>query len=84
MPSNQDIKKVERKADAGLPDRLCRRGRQEHQKLKPYLILQYLLKYSDENNIVSTPDLIGYLEEVCQIHADRRSIYRDIEEINLV
>ena len=57
-------------------------GKQPNQKLKPYLVLQYLLKYSDENHTVSAPELVGYLQEECGIYAERRSIYRDIEEIN--
>ena len=61
-----------------------RNGKQPHQKLKPYLVLQYLLKYSDENHTVSAPELVAYLQEECGIYAERRSIYRDIEEINKV
>jgi predicted DNA-binding transcriptional regulator YafY len=57
-------------------------GKKANQKLKPYLVLQYLMKYSDENNVISAPDLVGYLQETCGIYAERRSIYRDIEEIN--
>lgn len=56
-------------------------GRQANQKLKPYLVLQYLMRHTDENNVRCTNDIIAYLEE-CGIAADRRSIYRDIEEIN--
>ena len=26
-------------------------GRKNNQKLKPYLVLQYLLKYTDEDNV---------------------------------
>lgn len=57
-------------------------GRKSDQKLKPYLVLQYLLKNSDENNVISAPQIVGYLQETCGIYAERRSIYRDIEEIN--
>lgn len=28
----------------------AKHGKQTNQKLKPYVVLQYLLKYSDENN----------------------------------
>ena len=58
-------------------------GKQTNQKLKPYVVLQYLLKYSDENNTKSAYDIIGYLED-CGISAERRSIYRDIEDINRI
>ena len=47
------------------------------------MVLQYLLKYSDENNTKSAYDIIGYLED-CGISAERRSIYRDIEDINRI
>lgn len=57
------------------------RGRKEHQKMKPYLVYQYLLRNSDENHVVTAPELVGYLQEV-GIYAERRSIYKDIEEIN--
>lgn len=60
----------------------AKHGKQPNQKLKPYLVLQYLLKYSDENHTISAPELVGYLQENCGIYAERRSIYRDIEEIN--
>ena len=58
-------------------------GKQVNQKVKPYVVLQYLLKNSDENNVVTAYDIIAFLEK-CGINAERRSIYRDIEEINKV
>ena len=82
--SNNDIKKTERKADEGLEQRFARRGKQPHQKMKPYLVYDYLLRQTDENNVRSAYDIAGYLEEEFGINADRRSIYGDIEEINLV
>lgn len=57
-------------------------GKKQNQKLKPYLVLQYLLKKTDENHVVSAENIVGYLQENCGIYAERRSIYRDIEEIN--
>ena len=56
-------------------------GKKKNQKLKPYLVLQFLLRHSDENNTVSAEDIVAHLME-CGIYAERRSIYRDIEEIN--
>lgn len=56
-------------------------GRKDNQKMKPYLIYQYLLRHSDENNVVRTSDLITYLG-LCGIEAERRSIYRDVKAIN--
>lgn len=83
MSTNQEYKKPQRKADEKLTPRLNRHGRQPHQKLKPYIILQYLLRKTDENHYASAFDLAAHLEG-CGINADRRSIYRDIEEINTV
>lgn len=83
MASNQDIKKVYRKEDESLEKRKCRRGKQSHQKMKPYLVYQYLMRNSDIDHTHSASDIIGFLED-CGINADRRSIYKDIEEINII
>ena len=73
-----------RKADKGLEGKVvAKHGKQTNQKLKPYVVLEYLLNYSDENNTKSAYDIIGYLEG-CGISAERRSIYRDIEDINRI
>ena len=82
--SKYDIKKVDRKADEILDKRQVRYGKKPHQKMKPYLVYDYLLRQTDENNVCSAYDIAGYLEEEFGINADRRSIYGDIEEINLV
>lgn len=60
---------------------VAQHGKKPNQKLKPYLVMQYLLRNSDENHAVSAPRIVGYLQE-SGIDAERRSIYRDIEEIN--
>lgn len=57
------------------------RGRKGDQKMKPYLVYEYLMRNSDENHVVSASEVGGYLEEF-GISAERRSIYKDIEEIN--
>lgn len=59
------------------------RGRQVDQKMKPFLTLTYLWKYSDENHVLSARD-ISYLLADFAIGAERRSIYRDIKEINRI
>ena len=56
-------------------------GKQFDQKMKPYLVYQYLMRHSDEGNVVTANELVAYLQEI-GISAERRSIYRDIEEIN--
>ena len=60
------------------------RGNKPHQKLKPYAVLQYLMKRSDEDHVESAAKIVAFLQENCGIDAERRSIYRDIEEINAV
>lgn len=61
-----------------------RHGKKPNQKLKPYLVLQYLLKHTDENNVATADGIIDYLKDDCNIYAERRSIYRDIQEINKI
>ncbi len=56
-------------------------GRQHHQKMKPYLVMQYLLENSDEQHPKKADDIVAELDKK-GIYAERRSIYRDIEEIN--
>lgn len=60
---------------------IAKHGKQINQKLKPYLVLQYLLKSTDENHLATSFDIVAYLND-CGITAERRSIYKDIEEIN--
>ncbi len=59
-------------------------GKMPHQKIKPYVVLQYLLRVTDEDHAESAKNIAAYLWEECGIYAERRSIYRDIEEINKV
>ena len=56
-------------------------GKKPNQKLKAYLVYEYLQKNTDEENFVSASDIINYLQER-GVEAERRSIYRDIEDIN--
>ena len=65
-------------------DNTPRHGKKPAQKLKPYVVLQYLLKNTDENHLVDADDIVAYLKDDCRIFAERRSIYKDIEEINIV
>ena len=58
-------------------------GKRPNHKLKPYVVLQYLLKKADENNPKSAKEIILYLAGK-SIFAERRSIYKDIEEIKKV
>lgn len=84
MTEEVKYKKFYRKQDKILNGTVeAKHGKQVNQKIKPYVVLQYLLKESDENNVKSAYDIIEFLE-LCGISAERRSIYRDIEEINRV
>ena len=59
-------------------------GKRDFQKLKSYIVLDYLMKRSDEEHAVSANQIIEYLFDDCGIVTERRSIYRDILEINEV
>lgn len=59
-------------------------GKKPKQRMKPYIVLQYLLKNTDEEHFATGKDIEGFLQESCDIYAERRSIYKDIEEINEV
>lgn len=59
-------------------------GKQTKQRMKPYIVLQYLLRNTDEEHVATGKDIEGYLQETCGIYAERRSIYKDIIEINEV
>ncbi len=59
-------------------------GRKYNQRMKPYLILQYLLRKTDREHTVSAEKIAkDYLIAECGISAERRSIYNDIKEINI-
>ena len=58
-------------------------GKKDYQKLKPYLVMKYLLTVSDESHAVSASDIVDYLRNDAGIYAERRSIYSDIEQINI-
>lgn len=71
-----------RKVDEHI-QKQAQHGKKPNQKVKPYVVLQYLLRRTDENHVATAMDIVAHLEE-CAISAERRSIYRDIEEINRV
>lgn len=57
------------------------KGRIAIQKMKPYLVYDYLMRRTDTNHVASGNEIAAYLQD-CGIPAERRSIYTDIEEIN--
>ena len=56
--------------------------KQSNQKLKSFLVYRYLMENSDENHCLSQRDIVDYLENDMGVKAERRSIYKDIDEIN--
>ena len=60
------------------------KGKREYQRLKPYLILEYLMRETDSEYPATSDNIVGYLQQRCGINAERRGIYKDIEEINLI
>ena len=78
-----ELEKIVRSSEWDLEEREPKRGKKENQKLKPYIVLQFLLKHTDELHVATADDIVGYLEE-CGIKAERRSIYRDIADINRI
>ena len=57
------------------------KGRIAIQKMKPYLVYDYLMRRTDINHVATGKEIAAYLQDL-GIPAERRSIYTDIEEIN--
>ena len=47
-----------------MAEEISGKGRKNDQKLKPYLVQQYLLKHSDEDHAVPAAEIVAYLQEV--------------------
>ena len=73
----RDMEKIEDEFDD-------KRGKKFNHKLKSYLVLQYLLKNTDENHAASGFEIAAYRQNTYGISAERRSISRDIDELNLI
>ena len=58
------------------------KGRKDNQRMKAYLVYEYLMRNTDANHVATGKEIAEYLQE-CGIAAERRSVYKDIEEINL-
>lgn len=56
-------------------------GRKPNQRLKPYFVLQILMENTDEDHVMSADQIAAELDGM-GIDAERRSIYKDIDEIN--
>ncbi len=59
------------------------KGRKQNQRMKHFLVLQYLLENTDVNHPAKTQEIVDYLKGDCGIYTERRSIYKDVEEINI-
>ena len=59
------------------------RGKRKNQKIKPYAVLQFLLRYTDEDHVASAQNIVAYLQEH-GINAESRSVLDDIKEINRI
>lgn len=57
------------------------RGKRDHQKMKPFLVLEYLMRETDEQHPAKIDDIVFYLSEH-GIEAENRSVKSDIDEIN--
>ena len=68
-----------------IPDKdfLPEGGKREHQKLKPYLVLEYLMKETDEQHRVTIQDILNFLGDL-GLEAEQRSVMDDVKEINYV
>ena len=60
------------------------RGKPDHQKSNPHLILQYVMEHTDEEHMISVTDIVAYYQEYYSIYAECRHIYKGIDEINKV
>ena len=67
-------------------------GKKDYQRMKPYIIYNYLMRNSDEAHTIKIASerkekadednsIQTYLNSL-EIHAERRSVYKDIEEMN--
>ena len=56
-------------------------GRRDNQKMKAYYVYDYLMRNTDATHLAKMGDIKAHLEGL-GIKAERRSIYRDIEDIN--
>lgn len=57
-------------------------GRKYDQKMKPFLVYQYLMQCTDNEHFETGDTIADHLKKDFGIPAERRSIYHDIDEIN--
>ena len=64
-------------------DFLPERGRKKHQQLKAYMVLECLMRETNEKKPLSARDIVAYLDDF-GISAEATSVRNDIKEINYV
>lgn len=64
-------------------DFLPQHGRKAHQQMKAYLVLDYLMKHTDEQHHTTPYEIAAYLSDY-GIEAQYKSVKSDIDEINYV
>ena len=58
-------------------------GRQYNQRMKHFKLYQSLLKETDESNYKTMDEITAHFEKMA-INTERKSIYKDIEELNIM
>ncbi len=58
-------------------------GRQYNQRMKHFMVFQQLLQKTDETHCLTMDEIIAHFEKN-GINAERRSIYKDIDELNVI
>ena len=53
------------------------KGRKDNQRMKAYLVYEYLMQNIDANHVATGKEIAEYLQE-CGISAERRSITRTL------
>ena len=54
----------ERVAMSRKPKANPQHGRKANQKMKPYLVMEYLMRHTDENHAESADNIAAYLQEL--------------------
>jgi len=82
MPEKSQSKKKKRN-DTVTHRRLSKgSGRHQNQKMKASVLYQYFLRHTDENHVSSIEAIKDYIGMGFEMELERRSLYRDIREIN--
>lgn len=65
-----------------MAEEKAKRGLKPEQKLKSFLILEWMKKNSDKNHTWNADSIAEEIQDAYGISAERRSVYRDIDAIN--